>query len=419
MGLLQLLKCNYDMAVLPCLICTTDTLRELRVKPEQLRLATINDAYMSLTNLGFARGAAMSKFEVAVASEFWHTKVFVKTYLERRTWAAMYRAYYRVFAFHIIAYQFLQVLAFTGWDFRMLSSCIVTHAGMKAFERYCNWFMTNDPPEPLNTTLTKVFTTKGRLKKVSSSLRAMQQRQQLLGGARVAAENSNNVINTPVGGVDISDGTVKVKRRRHVVEGRPLYGVIGFLEWVILAGAILTWYWMQFIDGAWLRPAARHWWPVFAFSYIGIHVIHFVLTLRDGYMISLTHSLALPRIFTASTSRPAATCWMSSPMHMKWKLLATNALFWVVVFAMKLPFDYFVICKPVVEPLTVVTQRGWLECSDKYYIYPIPCIGGDWLLLAGRVCPFLVIIFMDTSLFYQITITIFGIVRWVMSLSTL
>jgi hypothetical protein len=46
------------------------------------------------------------------------------------------------------------------------------------------------------------------------------------------------------------------------------------------------------------------------------------------------------------------------------------------------------------------------------YKYPFPCIGGDWLLLAGRVCPFLVIIFMDTSLFYQITITIFGIFRW-------
>lgn len=46
------------------------------------------------------------------------------------------------------------------------------------------------------------------------------------------------------------------------------------------------------------------------------------------------------------------------------------------------------------------------------YIYPFPCIGGDWLLLAGRVCPFLVIIFMDTALFYQITTTIFGILRW-------
>lgn len=78
---------------------------------------------------------------------------------------------------------------------------------------------------------------------------------------------------------------------------------------------------------------------------------------------------------------------------------------------MKFPFDYFVICKPVVEPLRVVTQRNWLECKHKYYVYPFPCVGGDWLLLAGRVCPFLVIIFMDTALFYQITITIFGITR--------
>ncbi len=150
-----------------------DTLRELRVKPEQIRMATQNDAYVSLTNLGFGKGAAMSTFEAGVASEFWHTKVFVKTYRERRTWAAVYRAYFRVWCFHLVAYQFLQVLAFTGWDWRSLSSCIVTHVVLKAFERFCNWFMTNEPAEPLNTTLSKVFTTKGRYRMSQAGLRAI------------------------------------------------------------------------------------------------------------------------------------------------------------------------------------------------------------------------------------------------------
>ena len=39
---------------------------------------------------------------------------------------------------------------------------------------------------------------------------------------------------------------------------------------------------------------------------------------------------------------------------------------------------------------------------------PFPCIGGDWVLQASRVAPFIVIIYMDTSLFYQLSTTIFG-----------
>ena len=31
-----------------------------------------------------------------------------------------------------------------------------------------------------------------------------------------------------------------------------------------------------------------------------------------------------------------------------------------------------------------------------------PCIGGDWLLAVARIFPFLLIFFMDTSLFYQV-----------------
>lgn len=35
----------------------TDALKELRVKPEQLAHASVNEAYTMLTNLGFARGS--------------------------------------------------------------------------------------------------------------------------------------------------------------------------------------------------------------------------------------------------------------------------------------------------------------------------------------------------------------------------
>jgi hypothetical protein len=52
---------------------------------------------------------------------------------------------------------------------------------------------------------------------------------------------------------------------------------------------------------------------------------------RDGYMVSLTHMLRMPSIFRASSPRGEATCWLEAPMHMKWKLLFLNGLFWFTV----------------------------------------------------------------------------------------
>ena len=86
--------------------------------------------------------------------------MFVKTYRERRTWAAVYRSYYRVFAFHLVLFHLIQTYAFVGWEWRMISGAILTLAWCKALERICNWFMTLDPDEPLSTTLNKVFSRK-------------------------------------------------------------------------------------------------------------------------------------------------------------------------------------------------------------------------------------------------------------------
>lgn len=54
----------------------------------------------------------------------------------------------------------VQVIAFVGFDWRYLSSVFVTHSFMKAMERYANWFMTNEPKEPVNTVLSKYFASK-------------------------------------------------------------------------------------------------------------------------------------------------------------------------------------------------------------------------------------------------------------------
>lgn len=49
-----------------------------------------------------------------VAADWWRTRVFVKTYRERRSWMAVYRAYYRVFATHFVLYHAMQAQAFVG-----------------------------------------------------------------------------------------------------------------------------------------------------------------------------------------------------------------------------------------------------------------------------------------------------------------
>lgn len=247
------------------------------MRPQDITKAEINDSYTSMTNLGFAPGS-VGAFDTSVAAEFWHSRVFVKTYKERRTWAAVYRAYYRVWCFHIVAYQFLQVLAFEGWDWRFLSSCIVTQANMKAIERLCNWFMTNDPPEPLNTTLTKTFATKGRSRMSQAGLRAVQRLQ------KAVAKESGSTELAARSYVPLDHAPSRGKRRHHVMEGRPLYGIFGFVEWVLLGLLTLVWYIVQFIESP-LRVHARDWWAVFSAVYLVLHVIHWLLTVVGAWFL--------------------------------------------------------------------------------------------------------------------------------------
>ncbi len=105
-------------------------------------------------------------------------------------------------------------------------------------------------------------------------------------------------------------------------------------------------------------------------------------------------------------------------------------------FPKQLPFDYFIICKPIVIPLQIVFDRGWLGCNQvsrgcprtasgflpsvppprsphpplapqvyrwhAYWPWGAPCLGGDWVLAVVRIFPFLLIFILDTSLFYQV-----------------
>jgi hypothetical protein len=193
------------------------------------------------------------------------------------------------------------------------------------------------------------------------------------------------------------------------------------------------------------------------------------------------------RLRSVRMARPAAFTWVSSPLRSLTaspfsQCHAVNVFFWLLVFLQKIPFDYFVIHKPVVKPIRLLLSRNWLGCKTAWYDLPggvkvrmlwvgpsdresatsgrerkmplhlpapltqpdasqarrqrgvvrqrqrqrelqqerwraregpsswsappcapqLPCIGGDWLLVAARMFPFLIVALFDTALFYQV-----------------
>jgi hypothetical protein len=54
-----------------------------------------------------------------------------------------------------------------------------------------------------------------------------------------------------------------------------------------------------------------------------------------------------------------------------------------------------------------------MGCKGDWYnfgnSFRLPCISGDWILVAARVFPFIIVALFDTALFYQFIVTLFGI----------
>lgn len=69
---------------------------------------------------------------------------------------------------------------------------------------------------------------------------------------------------------------------------------------------------------------------------------------------------------------------------------------------------------PLPNPqLRLLLTRNWMGCKGPVYRFGngvnVPCIGGDWILVAARVFPFIIVALFDTALFYQFIVTAFGI----------
>lgn len=79
-----------------------------------------------------------------------------------------------------------------------------------------------------------------------------------------------------------SAAAAKALRRQVPMEGQPLLGVFGLLEWFLLFLAIVAFYALQFIE---LQPITKHaqsLWLLVAGGYTAVVLAHGILTTRDG-----------------------------------------------------------------------------------------------------------------------------------------
>lgn len=367
-----------------------------------------------------------SAFDGQAAACWWSDRVFVKTYKERRTFLAVFRGFYRVFSLHFTMMHVIAAYAWAPGDLTALSSAVITHAIFSALERYANWYMTRSRPDPLH----RFVDTQGWMNACPSPAQAAEDKKKSKGRkakasdpvpedggeAGAAASQAAAQAAAAFGGLADREAALKRHRRRQDFseDGAPLWGVFGFVEWLLVAVGIAAFFVCQYIGP--MMQMAQDYWLFAAGGYTAVMLAHGILTTRDGYTVSFTHALRLPAFFRASSCRPAATYWMAKDMSIGWRDWTLTVLFWVQTLTLKVVFDYFVILKPMRGPIQLILKRNWLACGTPNYTImgtelPIPCVDGDWVLVVMRVVPFILIMLVDTQIFYQMTTITWGIIR--------
>ncbi|GLI69026.1 hypothetical protein VaNZ11_013566, partial [Volvox africanus] len=131
----------------------------LGVSEDALAFGEVLDIWRALTELGCTCPAEPSMpghvdpspkpFDAQIAANFWSSEVFVKTFRERRSWAAIFRAFFRVYCLQLVLVTLIMAAAFAPGDAGALSSAVITHAWLSAAERIANWWLSRNPPDPL------------------------------------------------------------------------------------------------------------------------------------------------------------------------------------------------------------------------------------------------------------------------------
>ena len=143
--------------------------------------------------------------------------------------------------------------------------------------------------------------------------------------------------------------------------------------------------WLDFFDGL------KLWWYV-AGGYTGVVVGHAVLSQRDGYCVSLTHSTAsamrkiglvpiawiLEWIGASSARRPAVQYLMPYKMKTGWGPFFSNMIFWTLVIGAKGVFDWYAVMQTMKKSVLALMNADWPSDLG---------IDLDIILVIGRVLP--------------------------------
>ena len=313
------------------------------------------------------------------ACNWWANCVFGKTYIERRSWLTIGRAFFRVWLFLVLEFQTMCIFLW-GWNtayrYYWLTSLVGTHA-------------------------------------IASLL------YEIAGGWTQRSTHSQvRLLGSPFW--------------RHHARG--------IFDWTIILGVLALCFvaqWLDFIKGVML------WWYA-AGGYAALVAAHAVLTQRDGYAVSLTHSMGgmfrrcglvpfawLFEWVGASSARPPSEQYLM-PYNLKtgWGAYFSNMLFWVLVLGCKITFDWFAVMQTMRKSVEALFHANWLgsvgwtqepnPLGPEYPPINVEINTGfdlDVILCIGRVLPGFLVILNDTQVFYYIIGSLFGVLKGLLQLN--
>ena len=349
----------------------------ITINMSRKRIFMKNDPYETLLSVGEEGQALKSNatnqetynktaWNYHNAMAWWRVKVFGKTFVERRSWLTMGRAFYRVWMFLILEFQTL-CLFLWGWDnekyrWYWMSTLVGTHA----FGNLCY----------------------------------------------------------EVAGVWTQRGTKEVR-----LHGSPFWRhhARGVLEWLVILAVLALCFvaqWLNYFSGS-----ENIWWYA-AGAYTGLVVIQAVFSQRDGYCISITNSIAsvfrscylvpIAWIFEfigRSSARPPAEQHLA-PYQLKigWFTYISNALFWIIVIACKVVFDWFAVMYTMKDSVIALFNYGsWLGYNQE--TGEDTGFDLDIILCIGRVIPGFIVVMNDMQIFYYIVGACVGGLKGLMQLN--
>ena len=331
------------------------------------RLLSVGEEGQALTNIE-TNQATYNKtaWNYQNAMGWWKYKVFGKTFIERRSWLTMGRAFFRVWMFLIMEFQTL-CLCLWAWENETYRwYWMTTLVGTHAFGNLCY-------------EIAGVWTQRG-----SADARLL---------------------------------------------GNPFWRhhAWGVLEWLLILAVLALCFVAQWLE--YFPNTPNIWWYASG-AYTGIAVFQAVFSQRDGYCISLTNSTAslfrrchmypIAWVFDfigRSSARPPAEQYLA-PYQLRtgWATYISNAIFWILVIAAKVVFDWFAVMYTMKDSVIALFNYGsWLGYN--------PDTGKDTgfdldiLLCIGRVIPGFIVIMNDMQIFYYIVGACVGGLKGLMQLN--